>query len=243
MRLLTDNFLPGGESPQLNTKESNMKITNEVSTEVVLDDTLTPQPCVEQRSLGWAFDRSDLEKALEGYEWGKTLATLWVGGPVVFSACMGEQPCQATPGNSAWARVSAKSERSLIDTVNHNCVIVGAALHRKYGLIIEFKKRSTGHRFNFDLPMRFRRVEGFDTDTSVANPDYDAEGLVISQGKSFSRFHAPAKVLDNLAPSTKGIIEHLGKALDGALIHWNGEMSFQLDAGYFCGQVCSPLYK
>ena len=71
---------------------------------------------------------------------------------------MGEQPVHPTPGNSAWRRVGAKSQRSLTDTVNHNCVVIGAALHRKYGLIIEFRKRSTNHRFNLDLPLRFRQV-------------------------------------------------------------------------------------
>jgi hypothetical protein len=94
--------------------------------------------------------------------------------------------------DSLWNSLHVRSFRSLVDSVNHNCVVVAASIHVEYGLILAFEKISTRDRFNLDL-------------------DYIRDELWLSQGRGYDRYliPAPAKVFKRLRPKQRQLIKDM----------------------------------
>lgn len=100
---------------------------------------------------------------------------------------------------SVFANLSSRSERSLLDAVNHNVVIDGITYTKKHGVIFHMLKTSTGATFNIDVQSG------------------DSDQIVISEGVGYQRFFVGTEVLYNLRPSVRKVMLETLRLLPGAL--------------------------
>ena len=80
------------------------------------------------------------------------------------------------------------SQRSLVDQLNHNCIIHDIGLSGKYGLIITLLKMSTGALINIDIQSE------------------DANHITLSTGRGTPRHEVSCSTLRALRPTVRDII-------------------------------------
>lgn len=85
--------------------------------------------------------------------------------------------------------LNAKSERSVEDQVNHNCLINKVSYSPEYGITFELYKFTTCAQINIDI----------DSQESCK--------VVLSQGRGYPRFKIDSKILWELRPSVRKVIQ------------------------------------